>query len=124
MKKLRRVHLWLGCFFSPLLLFYIGTGWYQTLNLNRNKSLGEATDWITRLRSVHVDQVYPAAGVERYSTGPYKVLVVLMAITLIATVVIGIILAFQVSRRKWPVFLALGLGILLPVVVLWLGQHR
>lgn len=124
MKLLRRIHLWLGCFFAPLLLFYIGTGWYQTFNVNRNKSLGEASDWISRLRSVHVDQVYPAPSVERYSTGWYKPLVVAMAVALIATILLGIVLAFRVSRRKWTVVLALALGILVPVLALWLGQKR
>jgi len=35
MKKLRRVHLYLGCFFAPLLIFYVVTGWYQTVNPDR-----------------------------------------------------------------------------------------
>ena len=42
MKFIRRAHLFLGCFFTPLLLFYILTGWYQTVNLNRLKHPSEA----------------------------------------------------------------------------------
>ena len=60
MRLLRRLHLYLGCFFAPLLLFYVTTGWYQTVTLRRNKVPGEAEDWLGRLRSVHVDQIYPA----------------------------------------------------------------
>lgn len=124
MKTIRRIHLYLGCFFAPMLLFYVATGWYQTLNVNRNKTPGEAGDWISRLRSVHVDQLYPDPAAEKYSTGLYKSLVVVMALALIATVVLGIVMAFQVNRRKWTVWLALILGVVLPVLTLWLGQHR
>ena len=77
MRKLREIHLFLGCFFAPLLLFFVGTGWYQVFNLNRNKSIGEAGDLVSRLRSVHVDQIYPADGVAADHPAPFKVLVVL-----------------------------------------------
>ena len=60
MKLLPRTHLYLGCFFAPLLLFYVATGWYQTVTVDRRKGLGEAETWIDRMRSVHVDQIYPA----------------------------------------------------------------
>ena len=36
MKQIRRWHLFLSCFFAPMLVFYLATGWYQTLNTNRN----------------------------------------------------------------------------------------
>ena len=35
MKLIRRIHLYLGCFFTPLLIFYVATGWYQTVNPDR-----------------------------------------------------------------------------------------
>ncbi|MHB8519918.1 MAG: hypothetical protein ACYDH9_04085 [Limisphaerales bacterium] len=124
MKTLRRLHLYLGCFFAPLLAFYVLTGWYQTTHPDRRKDIGEARDWISRFTSVHVDQIFPAAGSARYSPWLYRGLVVLMSIALIATLILGIILAFQVSRNRWTVWLTLSLGLLVPVVLLWLGQSR
>lgn len=124
MKLLRRLHLFLGCFFAPLLLFYIGTGWYQTVTLRRNKGLGEADDWPSRLRSVHVDQIYPADSANSYSPLLFRILVVAMAVALIVTVVLGVILAFRSIRQRWLVWLSLGLGIVLPIVFLLLGQRR
>lgn len=123
MKKLRRIHLYLGCFFSPLLLFYVATGWYQTLHANRNKSLGEQDDWISRLTSIHVDQVYPTPAAERYTPQLFRFLVVVMSIALIITVALGVYLAFRSTRRAWPVWVALVLGILVPIALLRLGQH-
>lgn len=56
-KWLRRLHTYLGCFFAPLLLFFVLTGWYQTLSVNRQKGEGELGDWKARLASVNVDQI-------------------------------------------------------------------
>lgn len=124
MKTLRRVHLWLGCFFAPMLLFYVGTGWYQTLTLNRTKIPGEAEGIVAKLREVHVNQVFPAGSVMGYRTWMYKTVVVVMSIALIVTVVLGIVMAFRAARKQWPVWLALALGVLVPVLTLWLGQRR
>ncbi len=124
MRNVRRFHLFLSCFFAPLLLFYIGTGWYQTFNINRNKNFGEAEDLVSRFRSVHVDQIYPSKTAEKYSPKLFKALVVVMSISLIITIALGIYLAFTVGRPKWAVWLSLTLGVLLPVLFLWLGQSR
>jgi hypothetical protein len=124
MKLLRRVHLFLGCFFAPMLLFYVGTGWYQTLTVRRNKALGEAEDWLGRLRSVHVDQLYPSDTANAYSPVLFRMLVVSMALALIATIVLGVVLAFRSIRQRWLVALCLALGVVLPALCLWLGQKR
>lgn len=124
MKLLRRLHLFLGCFFAPLLLFYLATGWYQTVTLRRNKGLGEADDLPSRLRSVHVDQIYPSDSANAYSPILFKILVVTMSIALILTLVLGVVLAFRSLRQRWLVWLSLGLGFLVPVVFLWLGQRK
>ena len=124
MKLLRRLHLFLGCFFAPLLLFYVATGWYQSVTPRRNKLAGEADDWLGRLRSVHVDQLYPSEYAQSWSPWPFRFLVIAMAIALIVTVVLGVVLAFRSLRQRWLVWLSLGLGVLFPVLFLWLGQRR
>ncbi len=124
MKRLRRVHLYLGCFFAPLLLFYVATGWYQTVNPDRRKGVNDSMDLISRLTRVHVEQYYPAEAASSYSTYGFRVLVVVMSVALISTLVLGIILAFRTSRAKWTVWLSLVLGGLVPALLLWLGQRH
>jgi hypothetical protein len=124
MKNIRRWHLFLSCFFAPLLLFYVATGWYQTLSQNRNKALGEQQDLKSKLTSIHVDQIYPGEKAEAYSPTLFKILVVVMSISLIITIALGIYLAFSVGRPRWAVWVSLVMGILLPIVLLWLGQSR
>jgi hypothetical protein len=126
MRALRRWHTYLGCFFAPLLLFYVLTGWYQTVYHDRLKSPGDAETIGERLRTVHVDQIYPTNREVSHPSSPklFQALVVIMAIALVTTVILGVILAFRSIRNKWPVCLSLILGILIPAALLWLGHHR
>jgi hypothetical protein len=125
MKKLRRVHTYLGCFFAPLLLFYVLTGWYQTIYHDRLKSPGDAETIGEHLRTVHVDQIYPTDREHSHPSSPklFQALVVVMALALVITVILGVILAFRSIKNPWPILLSLILGILVPVALLWLGQH-
>src|SRR5262245_10275373 len=97
MKRLRRLHKYLGCFFGPLRLFVVLTGWYQAVEHNRQKGTGEPGDWTARLTSVHVDQIYPASSANVYSPALFRGLVVTMALALVVTVVLGIVLAVRFS---------------------------
>ena len=77
------------------------------VQVDRRKNVGEVDTLASRLRSVHVDQIYPAESANSYSPALYRVLVVIMSIALIATVVLGLVLAFRSLRPRWPVWLAL-----------------
>lgn len=126
MRALRRLHTYLGCFFAPLLLFYVLTGWYQTVSHDRLKSPGDAETWGEHLRTVHVDQIYPTNTERSHPSSPklFQILVVIMAIALTITVILGVILAFRSIRSPWLVLLSLLLGILVPIALLWLGHRR
>ena len=126
MKFIRRAHLFLGCFFTPLLIFYILTGWYQTVVPNRLKHPSEAETLLQKFRVVHSDQIYPAGQEFEKPSSPklFQTLVVVMAIAATLTIVLGLVLSFRLFKPVWPVWLCLALGILLPMLLLWLGQRR
>lgn len=124
MKRIRQLHLYLGCFFAPLLLFYVGTGWYQTLQLDRRKNPAEAETLLRKLVAVHTDQIYPATFANSWSPALFKFLVVVMSVALIATTLLGIYLAIRGVRQRWLVGLSILLGVLVPAFTLWLGAKR
>ncbi|PAW75783.1 MAG: hypothetical protein B9S33_21430 [Pedosphaera sp. Tous-C6FEB] len=126
MKFIRRAHLFLGCFFTPLLLFYILTGWYQTVNPNRLKHPSEAETLLQKFRVVHSDLIYPAEQEFEKPSSPklFKAFVVVMAIAATLTIAFGLVLSFKMFKPVWPVWLCLALGIALPMLMLWLGQKR
>jgi hypothetical protein len=119
---LRRLHTFLGVFFSPLLLLFVVTGWWQTVSPNRNKGLGFGTSWIEKLSTIHVDNYFPLPGARNYSTDLFKVLVILMAIGLIFSTLLGLVMAFRFAKRKGPITLILLAGILVPIFLLYLGE--
>ena len=121
---LRKWHLFLGCFFAPMLLFFVCTGWYQTMNPDRRKGPAEAEAVLDRLRSVHADSLLPNPAVQTYSTRPFRYLVAVMSAALILTVILGVVLAFRFHKTKWQVWVSLLLGLLLPVCLLLLGQNN
>ncbi|MDB6015905.1 MAG: hypothetical protein JWR19_394 [Pedosphaera sp.] len=126
MRLLRRIHTYLGVFFAPLLLFFVLTGWYQTVNHDRLKSPADAETLLQKLRTVHVDQVYPG---NHEITHPstrimFQILVVTMAIALAITVALGVILAFRSTKKRWPIWVSLALGFAIPMLFLWLGHPR
>jgi hypothetical protein len=123
-KSLRRIHTYLGCFFAPLLLFFILSGWYQTVTPNRQKGTGELGDWKARLTSVHVDSIYPSESANSYSPRLFRLLVVIMAGALIITLLLGVVMAVRFTPKKWAVWMSLALGSIMPVFLLWLGQKR
>tara|TARA_A100001037_G_scaffold305871_2_gene347790 strand:+ start:1762 stop:2877 length:1116 start_codon:yes stop_codon:yes gene_type:complete len=60
MKNIRRVHLYLGCFFTPLLFLYILTGFVLTLEKPGTlKSGSDAESFLQKLSTLHQDQYYP-----------------------------------------------------------------
>lgn len=126
MKFVRRLHLYLGVFFTPMLLFYILTGWYQTVVPNRLKSPTEAETFLQKMRVVHVDHIYPTdQELKKPATATwFKALVVVMSVAATVTIALGVILAFKTTRDQWPVWLSLVLGLLIPALALWLGNLR
>lgn len=124
MRLIRQLHLYLGCFFAPLLIFYVATGWYQTFQTDRRKNPAEAETLVSKLVAVHTDQIYPASFANSWSPLLFKILVVIMSVALLLAVALGVVLAFRVLKRKWIVWASLGMGVAVPVATLWLGAKR
>ena len=57
---LRKSHLYLGVFFAPMLLFFVASGWYQTMNPDRRKTPDDAEAIFDRMRFVHAESLLPS----------------------------------------------------------------
>lgn len=120
----RRVHLYLGCFFTPLLLFYILSGGFQTVNEERLKDVSEAETFVQKMRAVHTDHVYPSETEFKNPSNPrlFKFITVVMCVLATVMIFLGLILAFKTIKKKWLVAVVLVAGFLLPALMLKLGQ--
>lgn len=119
MRQLRRFHTYFGVFFAPLLIFFIGSGWYQLIDRDRLKDPGEAETWVQKMRVIHTDQIYPKLGARKQgSPTAFRVLTMVMSGAILVTTVLGIVLAIRSLRPRWLIWVMLGLGLFLPILLL------
>lgn len=139
MKLIRRIHLFLGCFFTPLLLLYLLSGFYFVLKPARQKDDGEAQTFLQKIWWVHTAQEYPRTTAPldieaenqprtltdwEADTQAFKILIYIMVVGAVATMALGIVLAIRTTKDKRPVYLSLALGVLLPCMILWFSQKQ
>ena len=119
MKFLRQLHLYLGCFFAPLIAFFAFTGLLQTYGLHEApKNAPQPPAWIKSLAMVHKHQNLarnePATAMKFLSAA--------MAVALTATMILGVVLAFKFGRNQLAVIGCLVLGAVIPLVAVWLAH--
>jgi len=119
MKSLRQLHLYLGCFFAPLVAFFALTGIIQTYRLNEApKNQPQPPAWVKAMASVHKNQ--NLARGETATT--MKLLTAAMGGALTLTMILGVVLAFKLGRSRLAVVGCLVLGTVIPVAAVWLAH--
>ncbi len=121
MKSLRKLHLYLGCLFAPVLVFFAVTGAWQLFNYHHNSKDGSyvAPKLAAALSMIHKDQILP--GMSRSQGAALRFFMLAAAVGLIATTVLGVVMAFKYNGRSpVPVILCLVAGVVVPVALLWL----
>src|SRR2546422_735971 len=118
MKKLRQIHLYLGCVFAPVLIFFALTGAWQLFALHRATKDGSYRPprAVAILSDVHQFQHIPPTSTEKGT--PLRYFILTAAVGLVFTTVLGIIMAFRFSPSKASVVLCLLAGVAIPVAIL------
>ena len=121
MQRIRQIHLWLGVFFAPLIIFFAFSGMLQTFRWNDSLKDGSYTApaWIVKMAAVHKNQ-HLGHGPGEFSAMSLKYLVAVMSIGLIITSALGIYMAFKYERRHWLVWGMIIVGIVLPIGLVFL----
>lgn len=110
MQKLRSIHLYLGCIFAPLLLFFAVSGIWQTLGLNSHL--------LEQLSTIHTSHRLKAGG---SLTSPFLLgFVLLMSVSFIVTTILGVVLAVKFGRSRRAAWGCLAFGVLFPLVLILL----
>jgi hypothetical protein len=123
-KAMRSVHLYLGVFFAPLLLFFLISGCWQTFNLHEASEDGSyhPPAIIKSLSQVHKNQRWVDHNGVPQPSIPLRYLIVFMSIGLLVSTVLGIVMAFKYTR-EWIVWVLLFIGTVTPCFLLWLGRR-
>lgn len=117
MKTLRALHLYLGCTFAPLLIFFAISGLWQTLSLQGIKPNANSKI-LTYLSSIHTGRGVKLADPSTLSSPFLRWVVVAMAISLVLTIVLGVIMAFQYGHKKTAAYCLVG-GVLVPLILIF-----
>jgi len=114
MKILRTLHLYLGCLFAPLMLFFAASGIWQ--------SLGIRTGTLTWLSTAHTGWMLKSGN--GLGSHALRLFAVAMAGTFILSTLLGIAMALKHGRRR-TAFLSLVLGVAIPLgIITRFHQHR
>ena len=143
--NVRLIHFYLGVFFAPLVLFFAFTGVLQVFKLHETcrETSTCLSDWVAWFGQFHKEQGWiaprnppkkaAAPAVARAeepkkeepkkaepTTGPLvmKWFIALMGVTLMATTLLGLYIAFNYPRRRKGFFIALGAGIVIPLALM------
>jgi len=146
LKFFRSVHLYIGIFISPMLLFFALTGALQTFSLHETApgSSYKPPAWIMTLAQLHKKQTTvvpqrkpkpadakpdvmktekapaptPIPAPAQKSHLPMKIFFLLVALGLFTSTLTGIYMAYKFSRSKWLVTGLLAAGIVVPLLLL------
>ena len=121
MKLIRQIHFYLGVFFAPLIILFALSGALQTFRLQESPkgSTSIPPAWIVKLADIHKDQRASHEPGRRRSL-PLQWFVVLMAVGLIGTSLLGIYMAFKYNRDKRLIIGLIVLGFVIPIILLYL----
>lgn len=114
MQKLRALHLYLGCLFAPMLLFFAASGIWQTLGIHPRL--------LQRLSTIHTSHALKAGG--SLTSVFMMAFVLVMAASFMLTTVLGVVMAFKHARSRRVVLTCLGTGIALPLALVLLALLR
>jgi hypothetical protein len=107
MKKLRSLHLYLGCIFAPLLLFFAASGIWQMC--------GFQSKTLALLSTIHTSK---ALKIGSYTSPALRFLVMLMAASFILTTILGVVMALKYGTSRRAAVFCLLAGVLLPIVII------
>ena len=124
MKTLRKIHTYLGCLFAPMIILFAISGALQLFDLHQGPKDGSYTPSpiVKAISNLHMHQRLSSIRDPESSSQFLRIFMLLMALALIATTIIGIVLALQMPKIRWLVVLCLLAGIFLPGLLIWIGK--
>jgi len=108
MQKLRSIHLYLGCIFAPLLLFFAVSGIWQ--------ALGIRTPLLRLVSTIHTLHDLKSGG--GLSSLSLKVFALIMAVSFIVMTILGVVMALKYGRSRRAVYSCLAFGVVFPLILI------
>ncbi len=110
MQKLRSLHLYLGCVFAPLLLFFAISGIWQTLGIRPH--------FLRVISTIHISHQLKSG--EGLSSFALMILVLIMTVSFIVMTILGVVMAVKFGRSRRAVYGCLAFGVIFPLILILL----
>jgi VIT1/CCC1 family predicted Fe2+/Mn2+ transporter len=114
MKRLMRIHRYLSCFVAPAMLFFAVSGAWQAFRLHDTKKDGT---YVAPQILQDLSQVHKAEKIEGAAATVFRAGQVLVALSFIVTAIIGVVMAFRITRPVWLIWICLLGGVALPTLL-------
>ena len=121
MRFLRSLHLVLGCFFAPLLIFYAVSGFWQVFGWQWSTSRDDQS--LALASTIHTGRGLKGGEISTLSSGPLRWFAAVMAVCLVAMVITGLVLAFRSAKTKLAAWAVLA-GLIIPSVFVLLAYYH
>ncbi len=120
MRFLRKLHLYLGCLFAPMLIFFAITGAWQLFNWHESTKDGsyQAPRALVALSDLHKNAHLPPT--PGHAPTGLRYFMLAGALGLVISSVVGVIMAYRFSRRPIVATVCLLAGVIVPVMLLWI----
>jgi ABC-type nitrate/sulfonate/bicarbonate transport system permease component len=118
MKKLREIHLYLGCLFAPVLIFFAVTGAWQLFALHRGVKDGSYAPPRPAVVLSSIHEVQHLSGTSQEAPTPLRYFILAATIGLVGTTTLGILMAFRYGRSRASTIACLLAGVVIPVAIL------
>ena len=119
MKKLRQLHLYSGCVFAPLLIFFAISGIWQTIE-NHWGVPAKPVPLLHLLSTAHISKAHKIG--PSITSSALSVLAIVMSLSLVFTIVLGVVIAFRLGHRKAAIG-CLVVGVVAPVALAFLAYR-
>jgi hypothetical protein len=122
-KSLRQIHLYLGCIFAPLIIYFCLSGVWQVFRFNdvpRDQTPTWSQSLFHELSKPHTNSTLPGLNPKTDRSTLFGLLACSAGIGMIATALIGILLGLRFARKPKLVLFCLVAGFALPIALLFL----
>lgn len=114
MKGLFRIHKYLSCFVAPAMLFFAVSGAWQAFRLHEDRKDGSYTapEALKQLSEAHKAERLHGATAAWFKGGQLA-----LAAGFVATAILGVVMAFKVTKPVWLVWACLAAGVAIPLML-------
>jgi hypothetical protein len=112
MKKVRSIHLYLGCIFAPMLLFFAVSGFWQTYD----PSYDDHSKTLALLSTIHKSSRLKSGAT--LSSPILRDFALIMALFFVVQTILGIIMALRYTHSRKAACWCLGFGVVFPLAVI------